>query len=180
MMRRFNMVWKKNKRKVVKNGINVPNTFTEENIRFLIRDLEAGNTASTKNFLRSCLNKKKNPLEPILPLKEVAESYAEKNRNKATLSEIEFKKILDDLKINHIFQQPFSPDGKKFFIMDFYIPDKKVCFEIDGEYHNTEEQLKKDRYRTKLIEKFKIKVVRLTNEEVFMKNHCRKVIMDNL
>lgn len=168
------------KKKSVSNGIQIPNTFTEKNIRFLIRDLEAGNIASAKNFLNSCLIKKKNPLNPTLPLKNVADNYADKLRKNPTKAEKQFIKILKELQIAFVFQQPISPDNKKFFIMDFYIPAKKVCFEIDGGYHSTEAQIKKDIKRTKLLEKSGIKVVRIPNDHVFMKNHCNKVILDNL
>lgn len=52
------------------------------------------------------------------------------------------------------------------FIVDFYCHQYGLVIEIDGEYHNTEEQKLKDEERTKLLEFQNLKVLRFTNEEV--------------
>ena len=52
------------------------------------------------------------------------------------------------------------------YIMDFYLPDYGICIEVDGDYHNTFEQLVKDKERTNKLALTGILVVRFTNEEV--------------
>jgi len=64
-----------------------------------------------------------------------------------------------------MFQKGFI--GKfNHVIVDFYLPKHKLCIEIDGGYHNTEEQKKKDTNRDNyLIKMRRFRVVHLTNEE---------------
>jgi very-short-patch-repair endonuclease len=65
-------------------------------------------------------------------------------------------------------------DGYKFrrqhpllhYIADFYCHQLKLVIEIDGGYHQTEEQKKSDRDRTENIEFQGLYVIRFTNEEV--------------
>ena len=53
------------------------------------------------------------------------------------------------------------------FIVDFICLEKKLIIEIDGAYHETEEQIEKDNERTLLLEqKYNFKVIRFTNDEV--------------
>ena len=52
------------------------------------------------------------------------------------------------------------------FIADFYCHKYKLVVEVDGEYHNNEEQLESDKRRTAALEGFGITVIRFTNEEV--------------
>ena len=163
-------------------GIKIPSTLSTETIRFLLRDLDNGNIASAKNFLRSFLltKKDKDITEMNLPLSEVADKYVKKLRENITDAEKEFEKNLKTIGIGYVFQQKISPDSKKFYVMDFYVPDKKICFEIDGNYHSTEEQIKKDNKRTRDLQKLGIKVIRIPNKEVFMNSHCINIIMNAL
>lgn len=86
----------------------------------------------------------------------------------ATKSEIAFKAILDKLKVKYNFQHKFASIQFKCYIADFYIPNQRIVFEVDGGYHNTKEQRKKDATRTKdLRTKYAVKaVVRFTDYEV--------------
>ena len=52
------------------------------------------------------------------------------------------------------------------FVLDFYCHKLKLAIEVDGLYHNTEEQKKYDRIRTKKLEEQGIKLIRFTNDEV--------------
>ena len=61
------------------------------------------------------------------------------------------------------------------FIADFYCHQYKLVVEVDGEYHNDEEQLEYDEGRTAELERFGITVIRFTNDEV-MANVDRVVV----
>ena len=52
------------------------------------------------------------------------------------------------------------------FIADFYCHEARLVVEIDGGYHDEEEQQKYDAGRTKELEEFGIRVIRFTNAEV--------------
>lgn len=65
-------------------------------------------------------------------------------------------------------------------IVDFFLRDckkKKIAIEIDGGYHNTPEQKRKDKYREKwILEKRHCHIVRFTNEEV--ENDLKRVVYE--
>ena len=52
------------------------------------------------------------------------------------------------------------------FIADFYCHKAKLIIEIDGSQHFTEEGLKKDAFRTEILEGYDLKVIRFTNHQV--------------
>ncbi len=52
------------------------------------------------------------------------------------------------------------------FIADFYCHKYHLIIEIDGGYHESEEQKKKDYERTKLLEENGLTLIRFTNEDV--------------
>ncbi len=52
------------------------------------------------------------------------------------------------------------------FIADFYCHEAKLIVEVDGGYHEDEEQQDYDIGRTKELEEFGLRVIRFTNEEV--------------
>lgn len=56
---------------------------------------------------------------------------------------------------------------EKFYFADFCDIKNKLIFEIDGDYHFTEEQQNKDLKRTKDLVKAGYKVFRLTNDDIF-------------
>lgn len=55
---------------------------------------------------------------------------------------------------------------EKFYFVDFCDVRNKVVFEVDGGYHFTEEQQKKDFKRTKDLQRMGYKVFRISNYEV--------------
>lgn len=59
-------------------------------------------------------------------------------------------------------QHPIS-----FYIVDFYCHKLKLVIEVDGLYHDNEEQQIKDKKRTAAIERHGLHIIRFTNEEVF-------------
>jgi very-short-patch-repair endonuclease len=53
------------------------------------------------------------------------------------------------------------------FIADFYCHKLKLVIEVDGEIHFNEEALEHDDGRSGVMEKFGIRIVRFTNDQVF-------------
>jgi chorismate synthase len=90
--------------------------------------------------------------------------FAKNNRQNPTDAE---EKLWQELRNRNI-------DGFKFrrqhpvagFIPDFVCLDKKLIIEIDGEYHNKEEQKKYDEARTGWLKENEYRLLRFTNEEV--------------
>lgn len=66
-------------------------------------------------------------------------------------------------------------DGRKFrrqhsygpFIMDFYCPSERLCIELDGPTHDSNDERVRDDMRTEFLNKHLIKVLRFKNEEVY-------------
>jgi very-short-patch-repair endonuclease len=63
------------------------------------------------------------------------------------------------------FRRQYSVDK---YILDFYCPKVKLAIEVDGLSHQPEEQKNYDRYRQRYIEKFGIKFIRISDEEIFL------------
>jgi very-short-patch-repair endonuclease len=82
-------------------------------------------------------------------------------RKHATAAENEFCWYLDKLGLSYRFQQGFySP---YYRIVDFYLPDHNLIIEIDGPYHDVDD----DRRRDELFASVRgIRILRLTNEQV--------------
>ena len=86
-------------------------------------------------------------------------------RNNMTEAE---KIVWDKLKNRNVFKARFRrqhPIGS--FIVDFYCHEYKLAIEIDGEIHLKNEVIEYDDGRSHDIEKFGIKILRFTNNEVF-------------
>ena len=81
----------------------------------------------------------------------------------------EAEKILWDLLKNRsVFKVRFRrqhPIG--IFVVDFYCHEYKLAIEIDGEIHLKNEVIEYDDGRSHDIEKYGIKILRFTNNEVF-------------
>ena len=52
------------------------------------------------------------------------------------------------------------------FITDFICIEKKLVVELDGEIHNTPEQIEYDKDRTKILKGYQLKVIRFTNHQI--------------
>jgi very-short-patch-repair endonuclease len=90
-----------------------------------------------------------------------------KLKSNPTKSELEFMDILDKNNIKYIFQKWFIK-WNNYCIIDFYIPNKKICIEIDGWYHLNKEQKIRDYYRDKYLTEYrKFKVIRILNEDIY-------------
>ncbi|KKN16737.1 hypothetical protein LCGC14_0972740 [marine sediment metagenome] len=108
------------------------------------------------------------------PIKKYTFRYKQKTvperiknlRRRATPAELCFKEKLEKCcPVKFKFQRGFIKGGY-YAIVDFHIPSRNICIEIDGGYHNRPEQKRKDEYRDKwLREVRKQKVIRLTNQQ---------------
>lgn len=107
------------------------------------------------------------------------DQYVEKNIRNSTDGEKQMQRLLDYYKIKYEFQKPCLVFGK-CYIMDFFLPAYGVCIEIDGGYHNTQQQLVKDMERTNLLARTGILVVRFTNEQVFKPIEIRHFFLNVL
>nr|DAU53572.1 MAG TPA: Very-short-patch-repair endonuclease [Caudoviricetes sp.] len=61
-------------------------------------------------------------------------------------------------------QQPIAT-GRKLYFADIYLPELKVIMEIDGGYHYTNKQKRKDSNRSAGIWRMGYHVVRLSNHD---------------
>jgi very-short-patch-repair endonuclease len=94
-------------------------------------------------------------------------------RKNMTLSERILWKRLKD---RNIFKTKFRRQHPvDIFIVDFYCHEYKLAIEIDGEPHNIEEAREYDLNRTSELERFGIKVIRFSNNQVI--NNIDIVIM---
>lgn len=53
------------------------------------------------------------------------------------------------------------------FIVDFYCHKLKLVIEIDGKYHETEEQKQYDLKRSEILKFHELRILRFTNDEIF-------------
>lgn len=83
-----------------------------------------------------------------------------------TKSELKAREILDHFGVNYKFQKGFYSHDFSF-IVDFFIPNGRFVIEIDGGYHETQQQAQKDAWRDKkLREKRGCTIIRVKNEDV--------------
>jgi len=85
-----------------------------------------------------------------------------KSRN--TKPELDMKKKLEELNVSYEFQKSI-PEAKA--VVDFYIPERKLVLEVDGEYwHNYPVGLEKDRLRDERLKSLGFNVRRVWAKEV--------------
>jgi len=102
-------------------------------------------------------------------------------RKNMTMAELILWKKLKDrktVKVKFRRQHPIF-----IFIVDFYCHELKLVIEIDGEIHSSNEAKEYDINRTAELERFGIKVIRFTNEQVIhnpkqVDNEIYKVISE--
>lgn len=88
---------------------------------------------------------------------------AKELRNRQTPAE---KKIWENLNRNQLGVKFRRQHPIYSYIVDFYCHKFKLVIEIDGEYHNCEEQISLDNDRSEELQYLGIKVIRFTNSEV--------------
>jgi very-short-patch-repair endonuclease len=91
-------------------------------------------------------------------------NYARRNRKSPTRAEAILWKHLRNRKLKGCKfrrQHPLSN-----YVLDFYCSDCLLVVEVDGQYHNSPEQIISDRIRTEALSKLGIEVIRFTNDQV--------------
>ncbi|MFN7676517.1 DUF559 domain-containing protein [Flavobacterium sp.] len=87
------------------------------------------------------------------------------NKKKSTQAEAILWEFLRNKNLNYKFRRQHIID---MFIVDFICLEKKLIIEVDGGYHNTNEQKEADELRTQILNEIGFKVIRFTNEEVIV------------
>ncbi|WP_262149370.1 leucine--tRNA ligase [Chryseobacterium foetidum] len=88
---------------------------------------------------------------------------AQENRDNPTEAEAVLWENLKSKKLDHKFRQQHLISD---FIVDFVCLSKRLIIEVDGGYHNAEEQIISDAERTDILESQGFEVLRFKNEEV--------------
>jgi very-short-patch-repair endonuclease len=92
-------------------------------------------------------------------------SHARDLRLRATIPE---QRIWYWLRHRYLFSYKFRRQHPiEGYILDFYCASLKLCIEIDGSSHDTEERLQYDTERTHVLSSRGITVVRVRNETIF-------------
>ena len=100
----------------------------------------------------------------LIPYKPYLKELARKLRNDSTLGEVLLWKELNNKQLyGYDFhrQKPLLD-----YIVDFYCSDLERVVEIDGQYHDHEEQYKLDLPREKELETYNLTILRFTEYEV--------------
>ena len=114
-------------------------------------------------------------------LKDIALKFSNDLDDRCTKYEARAIKLLEYLKIRYRFQHPVDNGKNSFYVLDFYLPTKRVCIEIDGGYHKTSKQIIKDVERDAYLNSINIGVFRIANEDIWRmgKGRLRKLIHKN-
>jgi very-short-patch-repair endonuclease len=105
----------------------------------------------------------------FLPYNPILKKFARELRNKSTIGEISLWKGLKNKQIlGYDFhrQKPILN-----YIVDFYCHELLLAIEIDGDYHNHENQIKKDLKKDSELMAYGITVLRFTEKEAYLKTN---------
>lgn len=171
----------KNKKNKQKNSSNTA-VFSQREIQQMLDLLASGSIKKVQSLLTSKIRPKKevkerkyteDPEFAALTMEQKAEVFKNKLITNQTEAEKTFKAILKSAEIEYSFQHIIfyrKTTGAKscsFYIADFYLPRYNTIVEIDGGYHDSKEQKKIDKERTKAIKNNGIAhVKRYTNNDV--------------
>jgi len=98
------------------------------------------------------------------------------HRAKSTEAEAKLWQLLRNSKIGSKFRRQHPIEA---FIIDFVCLEKGLIIEVDGGYHNNEEQKLYDEYRTDELKQKKFTVLRFSNDEVLADSYAvQKKITD--
>jgi very-short-patch-repair endonuclease len=111
-------------------------------------------------------SKAKGSVEKERYLKALGVIYSKDLAARATSWELEFKAKLEELGISFIFQHPIVCEKNYLYILDFFLPDYNIAFELDGAHHYQKDKVKADAARTRRVSVLGIKVKRILNRNV--------------
>jgi very-short-patch-repair endonuclease len=100
----------------------------------------------------------------IIPYNSYLKDLAKKLRNDSTLGEILLWKELNNKQMHGYDFHRQKPLLN--YIVDFYCYELNLVIEVDGQYHNHEEQDRADLLRDKELEKYDLTILRFTEQEV--------------
>jgi very-short-patch-repair endonuclease/ribosomal protein S18 acetylase RimI-like enzyme len=89
--------------------------------------------------------------------------YAQNNRRESTEAEGKLWELLRNSKLGVKFRRQHPIEN---FIVDFACLEKGLIVEVDGVYHDNQEQQELDKYRTQLLHEKGFTVLRFANEEI--------------
>src|SRR3990172_13056637 len=102
--------------------------------------------------------------EKIHNVKNLKENR-KKLRNNLTPAEAKLWSLLKNGQLeNRKFRRQHSVGQ---YVLDFYCPSEKLCIELDGIVHLTEEGYEYDTARTEYLKTLNIRVMRFENKDVF-------------
>lgn len=116
--------------------------------------------------MRKKKSKSKGSVEKEKFLKALGVTYSRELATRATPWELSFKQILEQAGISFIFQHPVICEKNYLYILDFYLPDYKIAFELDGAHHSQKDKIKSDAIRTRKIAVLGIHIKRIMNKNV--------------
>lgn len=99
-------------------------------------------------------------------LKGLGKTYSKELTARATSWELDFKAKLEQTGVKFIFQHPVVCEKNYLYILDFYLPDHGLVFELDGAHHYQKDKIRSDNQRTKRLEVLGFKVKRLMNKDI--------------
>ncbi len=100
----------------------------------------------------------------LIPYEPYLKELARKLRNDSTLGEVLLWKEINNKQFYGYDFQRQKPLLN--YIVDFYCCELNLVIEIDGLYHNHEEQYNLDLLREKELEKYNLTIMRFTEREV--------------
>lgn len=109
---------------------------------------------------------KRNKQEVVKFLQEKGDQFSKELKNKATIWELRFIDILNELGYNFKFQVPVICSNKYLYILDFVLTDFNIFIELDGYQHFTKQGMKKDNLRTKRLKKIGYQPLRFPNKQI--------------
>ena len=108
-------------------------------------------------------------MEKRLRIHPTIRNFARELRQPQTPAEATLWKHLRNRNLEYKFRRQHAI---KFFIIDFYCAQLKLCIEIDGDTHLEKEQKEYDTARTEYLEFLGRKVIRFTNNDVRFNIHA--------
>jgi very-short-patch-repair endonuclease len=82
-----------------------------------------------------------------------------------TSAEVAFCGMLDDIGVLYESEKVFL-NGDRFIIVDMYVKDAKIAFEIDGSAHDGQKGYDDGRDKW-LLRVYRVRTIRFTNEQIF-------------
>jgi len=152
--------------------INVNKLSLEDKIKHYEEKLKSPQKFNnkTKKKIKRLLDRYKKVLEHKNKKETIEQkmcSYASTNRRRLSRQVRWVECCLRLLGVEYLLEEPIlrKDNSNSFYILDVYLPNENVCFEIDDPSHDGRE--KQDEYRDKHnLQHYQIKTYRFTHEEI--------------